>query len=211
MYKFIDELISRYNNLFVIREDIIKAYEIIKDTYIKKGTLLIGGNGGSAADSEHIVGELMKSFCKHRSLSNDYKERLISIDEKVGEKLSLSLQGALKAIAITGHNALSTAFANDVDPDLIFAQQVYGYGSENDTLLAISTSGNSKNLIYAAVAAKAKKMNVITLTGKDGGKLKKYSDICIIAPENETFKIQELHLPIYHALCLELENYFFGE
>ena len=210
MSKFIDELIDRYPKLESIKKDIEVAYELIKNMYKDGGKLLVGGNGGSAADSEHIVGELMKGFCKKRKISTDLAEKLENINEDLGLELGKCLQGALKAIAITGHTGLTTAFANDVDPNMIFAQQVYGYGDNKDILLCISTSGNSKNLIYAAITAKAKGMKVITLTGKDGGKLKEYSDISIIVPENETFKIQELHLPIYHALCLELEEFFFG-
>ena len=209
MNKFIDELIDRYPKLESIKKDIEAAYELIKNMYKDGGKLLIGGNGGSAADSEHIVGELMKGFCKKRKISTGLAEKLENINEDLGLELGKCLQGALKAIAITGHTGLTTAFANDVDPNMIFAQQVYGYGDNEDILLCISTSGNSKNLIYAAITAKAKGMKVITLTGKDGGKLKEYSDIGIIVPENETFKIQELHLPIYHALCLELEEFFF--
>ncbi len=209
MNKFIDELIDRYPKLESIKKDIEAAYELIKNMYKDGGKLLVGGNGGSAADSEHIVGELMKGFCKKRKISTGLAEKLENINEDLGLELGKCLQGALKAIAITGHTGLTTAFANDVDPNMIFAQQVYGYGDNKDILLCISTSGNSKNLIYAAITAKAKGMKVITLTGKDGGKLKEYSDISIIVPENETFKIQELHLPIYHALCLELEEFFF--
>lgn len=209
MNKFIDELIDRYPKLESIKKDIEAAYEFIKNMYKDGGKLLVGGNGGSAADSEHIVGELMKGFCKKRKISTGLAEKLENINEDLGLELGKCLQGALKAIAITGHTGLTTAFANDVDPNMIFAQQVYGYGDNKDILLCISTSGNSKNLIYAAITAKAKGMKVITLTGKDGGKLKGYSDISIIVPENETFKIQELHLPIYHALCLELEEFFF--
>ena len=209
MNKFIDELIDRYPKLESIKEDIEATYELIKNMYKDGGKLLVGGNGGSAADSEHIVGELMKGFCKKRKIPTGLAEKLENINEDLGLELGKCLQGALKAIAITGHTGLTTAFANDVDPNMIFAQQVYGYGDNKDILLCISTSGNSKNLIYAAITAKAKGMKVITLTGKDGGKLKEYSDISIIVPENETFKIQELHLPIYHALCLELEEFFF--
>jgi phosphoheptose isomerase len=209
MNKFIDELIDRYPKLESIKEDIEATYELIKNMYKDGGKLLVGGNGGSAADSEHIVGELMKGFCKKRKIPTGLTEKLENINEDLGLELGKCLQGALKAIAITGHTGLTTAFANDVDPNMIFAQQVYGYGDNKDILLCISTSGNSKNLIYAAITAKAKGMKVITLTGKDGGKLKEYSDISIIVPENETFKIQELHLPIYHALCLELEEFFF--
>lgn len=209
MNKFIDELISRYPSLKSIENDLLSSFKLIRDMYIKSGKLLLCGNGGSAADSEHIVGELMKGFCKKRKIDLQSQEKLKDVDENLGSLLGQSLQGALRAIAITNHIGLNTAFANDVDPNMIYAQQVYGYGDSKDILLCISTSGNSKNIIYAAITAKAKGMKVISLTGKDGGKLKEYSDISIIVPERETFKIQELHLPIYHALCLELEEFFF--
>lgn len=209
--KYIEDLVNRYPDLYGIKNDIIAAYEIIRDSYINKGKLLVGGNGGSAADSEHIVGELMKGFMKKRTVDKNFSEKLIEIDEEKGEKLSRGLQGALEAIAITGHLGLSTAFANDVDPDLVLAQQVYGYGRQGDVLFAISTSGNSKNLHYAVITARAKGMKVILLGGKDGGLLKKYTDVSIIVPSYETFMIQERHLPIYHALCLELENYFYDK
>ena len=151
----------------------------------------------------------MKGFVKKRSLSVSDKKKLLDIDCDYGKSLSDSLQGALPAIALTGHTALSTAYLNDVDGTLGFAQQVYGYGTEKDVFLGITTSGNSLNVINAAIVAKAKGLKVIALTGKDGGKIKKYADICIIVPEKETFKIQELHLPVYHSLCLMLEEEFF--
>lgn len=204
-----EELFQRYPALEVCRNEIWKAYEIIKASYENGGKLLIAGNGGSAADSEHIVGELMKGFVKPRNLSDEFVSKLKNVDEHMGTELGEKLQGALPAIALVDHVALSTAYLNDVDPLLGFAQQINGYGDEDDVFLAISTSGNSKNILYACTIAKAKGMKVVGLTGKDGGKLKEMSDVAIIVPENETFKIQELHLPVYHCLCLMLEETFY--
>lgn len=204
-----EELFQRYPALEVCRNEIWKAYEIIKASYENGGKLLIAGNGGSAADSEHIVGELMKGFVKPRKLSDEFVSKLKNVDEHMGEELGEKLQGALPAIALVDHVALSTAYLNDVDPLLGFAQQINGYGDEDDVFLAISTSGNSKNILYSCTIAKAKGMKVVGLTGKDGGKLKDMSDVVIIVPESETFKIQELHLPVYHCLCLMLEETFY--
>jgi len=170
---------------------------------------LIAGNGGSAADSEHIVGELMKAFIKPRKLDENLQSKLMAVDKKMGKVLSDNLQGALPAIAVTGHVGLSTAYLNDCNPLLSFAQQVNGYGNAGDVFFGISTSGNSENILYALVTAKAKGMKTIGLSGRDGGKMRELCDAIIIAPETETFKIQELHLPIYHALCLMLEARFF--
>ena len=167
------------------------------------------GNGGSAADSDHIVGELMKGFVKRRPLPEELKRALAAADPVRGKELAEKLQGALPAIALTNHAALSSAFANDVDGVLSYAQQVNGYGRTGDVFLGISTSGNAENVMYAAVTARAKGMRVIALTGKTGGKLGAFADISIIVPEQETYKIQELHLPIYHALCLMLEERFY--
>lgn len=207
---YLEELMNRYPCLSICREDIWNAYQVLKNTYDRHGKLLIAGNGGSAADSEHIVGELMKGFVKPRKLEKEVVDSLKAIDSEMGDTLGGKLQGALPAIALVGHTALSTAYLNDMDPLLGFAQQLYGYGQEGDTFLAISTSGNSKNILYASVVAKAKGIKVIGLTGKDGGKLKGLSDVCIVVPEQETFKIQELHLPIYHVLCLMLEEEYFS-
>ena len=204
-----EELFQRYPALEVCRNEIWKAYEIIKASYENGGKLLIAGNGGSAADSEHIVGELMKGFVKPRKLSDEFVSKLKNVDEHMGEELGEKLQGALPAIALVDHVALSTAYLNDVDPLLGFAQQINGYGDEDDVFLAISTSGNSKNILYSCTIAKAKGMKVVGLTGKDGGKLKDMSDVVIIVPESETFKIQELNLPVYHCLCLMLEETFY--
>lgn len=208
--KYMNLLVERYPELLVCKDDIINAYLILKDCYENGGKLLIAGNGGSAADSEHIVGELMKSFKLPRELSEDYKKELKIVDDELGNVLSNNLQGALPAIALDGHVALSTAYMNDCESVLCFAQQVNGFGRKNDVFLGISTSGNSKNVLYAAVCAKAKGLKVIGLTGQGENKLSKFSDVCIKAPSKETYMIQELHLPIYHCLCLMLEENFFG-
>jgi Phosphoheptose isomerase len=207
--KLLEELIERYKQLEPIKADIYKAFEILKTAYSNGNKLLVAGNGGSCADAEHIVGELMKGFVKQRKLSEEMQKELIETDEKLGKELAGKLQGALPAIAVTGHQALSTAYLNDVDAALVYAQQVNGYGVAGDVFLGISTSGNSKNILYAATVAKAKGMKVVALSGGSGGELKAYADINIIVPEIETYKIQELHLPIYHVLCLMLEEYFF--
>ena len=218
---YLDELIERYPVLEVCREDIWKAFETIAESYEKKGKLLVAGNGGSAADAEHIVGELMKGFVKPRKLTGEIVEQLQAVDiasgcvedgiaNGMGQELVEKLQGALPAIALVDHVALSTAYLNDVDPLLGFAQQVNGYGQVGDSFLAISTSGNSKNILYACTIAKAKGLKVIGLTGGNGGKMKDLCDVTIVVPEPVTFKIQELHLPIYHALCLMLEERFFS-
>ncbi len=171
--------------------------------------MLIAGNGGSASDADHIVGELMKGFLLPRKVDDDFANKLKAVDEAKGAELAMKLQGALPTIALSNHNSLNTAFINDVDGSMCFAQQVNGYGNPGDVFLAISTSGNSKNILYAAVTAKAKGMKVIGLTGKCGGKLSGLADSVIAVDETETYKIQELHLPIYHCLCFMLENYFF--
>lgn len=205
----LNELIQRYPVLEACRADIWDAYILMRDMYEAGGKLLIAGNGGSAADSEHIVGELMKGFVKARKLSEEQKRTIMDVDAELGEGLCQNLQGALPAIALAGHPALSTAYLNDVDGTLGFAQQVNGYGVPGDIFMGITTSGNSRNILSAAVVAKAKGLKVVALTGRDGGKVKKLADVAIVVPERETFKTQELHLPVYHALCLMLEEHFF--
>ena len=207
----LDELIKRYPILERVREDIEAVYGILERCYENGGKLLIAGNGGSAADAEHIVGELMKGFVKRRPVTEEMKEALEKADPVRGKELSEKLQGGLPAIALVDHAALSTAFANDVDGMLSYAQQVNGYGKPGDVFLGISTSGNAENVMYAAVTAKAKGMKVVGLTGKDGGKLAGIADAAVIVPEMETCKIQELHLPVYHALCLMLEHRFYEQ
>lgn len=209
--KILNELITRYPALSVCREQIAEAYEIMKDCYDHDGKLLIAGNGGSCADADHIVGELMKTFRKRRPVSREFTEKLRAWDPENGEVLAGKLGMSLMALSLSNQQTLNTAFANDVDGDYIYAQQILGYGRPGDVYLAISTSGNSRNVLHAVPVAKALGIKVIGLTGKDGGKLAPLSDTAIIAPEKETYKIQELHLPIYHALCLMLEDTYFEE
>lgn len=211
LMKHIDLLMERYPSLKSARDDIIAAYFLIEDCYENGGKLLIAGNGGSAADAEHIVGELMKGFKMPRKSEPSFAEKLVAENCELGSVLAENLQGALPAIALDGHPALSTAYMNDCEPLLCFAQQVNGYGKAGDVLLGISTSGNSKNILFAATTAHAKGLKVIGLTGAKDSKLKDMSDVCIKAPQTETYMIQELHLPIYHCLCLMLEDKFFAK
>ena len=208
--KHIDLLLERYPQLSAVRSDIIAAYKILESCYQNGGKLLIAGNGGSAADAEHIVGELMKGFKLPRKPDADFAEKLIAVDNELGKVLAENLQGALPAIALDGHPALSTAYMNDCEPLLCFAQQVNGYGRPGDVFLGISTSGNSKNVLYAATVAKTKGMKVIGLTGAKDSKLSAAADVTVKVPQTETYMIQELHLPVYHCLCLMLEDKFFG-
>lgn len=210
LMRHIDLLAERYPSLESTRNDIVAAYLLLEESYKNGGKLLVAGNGGSAADAEHIVGELMKGFKLSRKPETDFAERLVAENQELGSVLAENLQGALPAIALDGHPALSTAYMNDCEPLLCFAQQVNGYGKSGDVFLGISTSGNSKNVLYAATTAHAKGMKVIGLTGAKDSKLKDMSDVCIKAPQTETYMIQELHLPIYHCLCLMLENRFFA-
>lgn len=207
----VDELIERYPALCVCKESILNAYSILSKCFSSRHKLLICGNGGSCADSEHIVGELMKGFKKKRTISDELASKLIDVDPIRGKELSEKLQNGFPCIALDGHPGLNTAFTNDVENGglLTFAQQVNVYGNSGDVLLAISTSGNSKNVMYASVVAKAKDMKVIGLTGENGGQLNNLADCMIKAPSSETFMIQEYHLPIYHCLCLMLEEVLF--
>jgi D-sedoheptulose 7-phosphate isomerase len=210
MNNHINTLIGRYPSLAVCKASIQTAYDTMKQAYCNGRKLLVCGNGGSAADSEHIVGELMKEFKLKREVYKNQAEAMKQIDPELGDILARHLQGALPAIALTGHSSLTTAFMNDSNPELIFAQQVNGYGKPGDVFLGISTSGNSRNVLFAAVAAKAKGLKVIGLTGQKPCKLAQLADVCIQVPETETYKIQELHLPVYHCLCMMLEEHFFG-
>ena len=209
LLKHIDLLVERYPSLESAKNDIVAAYLLLEESYENGGKLLVAGNGGSAADAEHIVGELMKGFKLPRKSETDFAEKLVAENQELGSVLAENLQGALPAIALDGHPALSTAYMNDCEPLLCFAQQVNGYGKAGDVFLGISTSGNSKNVLFAATTAHAKGMKVIGLTGAKDSKLKDMSDVCIKAPQTETYMIQELHLPIYHCLCLMLEDRFF--
>ncbi|WP_196603701.1 D-sedoheptulose-7-phosphate isomerase [Pectinatus haikarae] len=207
--KYIYDMCVRYPNLAVVEDNVKKCIEKMIDVYKSGNKVIICGNGGSAADSLHIVGELMKCFVLPRKLSNSIAERLkkYSVNSKYLED---NLQMTLPTISLVNEVSLMTAYANDVAADLNFAQQVLGQGKKGDVLLAISTSGNSKNIVYASEVAKALDMNVISLTGKTGGELKRVTDILINVPETETYKIQELHLPIYHTICLAIESEFYA-
>ena len=210
LQKQIDLLINRYPQLTVCEESIEKAYSLLEKCYENDNKLLIAGNGGSASDSEHIAGELMKRFKISRPVSSEFSKKLKKIDSVRGESLAKNLEQGLMAIPLVAHEALSTAYINDVDGYGVFAQQLYGFGRQGDVFLGISTSGDSKNIMNAAVVAKALDLRVIGLTGANGGELAKISDVVIKVPETETYMIQELHLPIYHCLCLMLEEHFFG-
>lgn len=212
MNKQLETLIKRYPALSVCEEEIEKAYKVLEECFAAGHKLLIAGNGGSCADGEHIVGELMKGFKLQRKCTEEFAKKLKSIDAERGAELAEKLQGGLPTIALDNHQALNTAYVNDVENGglLTYAQQVYGYGKAGDVLLGISTSGNSKNVAYAAVVARAKGMKVIGLTGAKGGNLANVADVTIKVPETETYMIQELHLPVYHCLCLMLEERFFG-
>lgn len=209
--KHLDLLIRRYPVLSVCREDIAKAYDILETCFAGGNKLLVAGNGGSCADAEHIVGELMKGFKLPRKISEEFAGKLVSIDAERGAELAEKLQGGLPAIALDNHQGLNTAYINDVPNGglLMYAQQINGYGKVQDVFLGISTSGNSKNVMYAAVVAKAKGMKVIGFTGAKGGQLAEIADVAVKVPEMETYMIQELHLPVYHTLCLMLEEKFF--
>ncbi len=212
--KILENLLTTYPILKKCRESIEEAYRVIVNTYRHGGKLLICGNGGSAADSQHMVGELMKGFKLQRPLTDMIKTRFTDYTDpdyrEMGNLLINKLQMPLRAISLTAHSSLITAFANDVDYEFAFAQQVLGYGDKGDTLIGISTSGNSKSINNAIFTAKSLGLNTIGLTGKDGGKLKELCDISIIVPLQETYAIQELHLPVYHALCAMTEIHFFG-
>lgn len=201
----IDIVIERYPCLECLRDQLLQSVEQMKDAYFHGGKILTCGNGGSAADSLHIVGELMKSFVAKRSIPDELSKK---ISEKFPEDAPLyleNLQGAIPSISLVNEVSLMTAFGNDKSSELVFAQQVLGYGKRGDVLIAISTSGNSANVLHAAKIAKCMGIHVISLTGESGGKLKELSDILLAVPSNITYQIQELHLPIYHALCLAIE------
>jgi len=205
----LQQLIERYPNLTGVKNNISAAFEIIKESYEKGGKLLIAGNGGSASDAEHIAGELMKTFAKNRKLPDSFAADIKKVDAEIAQYIVPRLQPGLPAIALSGHASLNTACINDIDGNITFAQQVYSYGKKEDVFLGISTSGNSKNVLIASTVAKAKNLKIIGLTGESGGKLKQLADVSICVPETETYKIQELHLPVYHILCMMLEDYFF--
>jgi len=209
MNKILGKLFVRHPLLEASQQEIVSAFELLYKSYEKGGKLLLCGNGGSAADADHIVGELMKSFSKERKLDETIKNKLIESSRDMGPRLAQCLQPGLPAISLSCHSALNTAFSNDVDPELIFAQQVLGYGRKDDVLMGISTSGNSKNVLNAMVTARALGLSVLGLTGRHGGGFNEYCDIVIRVDAEFTPEVQELHLPVYHALCDMLEQHFF--
>lgn len=204
----LNELLSRYPQLVSCKEDIENAVKSVTDCYENGGKLILCGNGGSCADCDHIVGELMKGFLKLRPLSDYQKSEMKKNCALVDDELLSKLQGGLPAVSLPSITALNSAFCNDVDPELVYAQPLMSLAKKDDVLIGISTSGNSKNVYGAVKVAKSLGIKVIGLTGAKGGKLKDVADICICATETETFKIQELHLPIYHYICASVEEHF---
>lgn len=206
----LNQLIVKYPDLEPCHSDIQEAFEAIKQSFEQGGKMLLAGNGGSAADCEHVVGELMKGFMSPRQLPNNQRAKLMMHGEEQGAYLADHLQGALPAISLVSHTAYATAFNNDVAADMVFAQQVFGYGRPEDTLVVFSTSGNSSNIVHAVQVAKSIGVTTIALTGEGGGRLKELCDVMIRVPYRSTPDIQERHLPIYHVLCMMLEEAFFA-
>lgn len=205
----ITELTNRYECLSSCTEQIRQSINMLVDCFKKGGKLMICGNGGSAADSSHIVGELVKGFLSKRRVTNETISHLQDLNSNLDEEFFNNLQYGLPAIDLCQSSALISAFANDVNPDFVYAQEVFALGKENDVLMGISTSGNAVNVNNAAKIAKGMGISVIGLTGINYSKLSNNSDICIKVPETETFKVQELHLPIYHCLCAAVEEILF--
>ena len=208
--QILSELLNRYTKLDYLKDTILKATDAIIQTYKNGGKVLVCGNGGSCSDADHIVGELMKSFEGRRPLENSLQSKLREISPDRGKMLAERLQQGLPAISLTAHQSLITAIANDIHGDVIYAQQVVGWGNAGDILIGLSTSGNSKNVLDALIVAKAKGLTTSGLTGKTGGKMNEWCDIHINVPETRTAYVQELHLPVYHAICMMVEKEIFG-
>ena len=209
--KILENLLADNPILDVCTEDIIQAFYLIKECYDSNGKVLICGNGGSASDSEHIVGELMKGFILKRPIPKNDRQKLEALYPDNAKYLADNLQGALPAISLVSQTSISSAFINDVAPDMVFAQQIYGYANKNDVLIGLSTSGNSKNIINAVKVANMVGAKCIAMTGKDGGVLKTLCDITLRSPADKTYRIQEFHLMMYHALCAMIEAEFFND
>ena len=208
----LDELFQRYPALKECEQDITGALALMNETYKNGGKILVCGNGGSCSDAQHIVGELMKGFLLKRPMTAEQKTAFANaLGEEDAENFASRLQRGIPAIALDGMSALFTAYLNDADAEYVYAQAVFGYGKPGDLLIGISTSGNSKNVVLAAKAAKALGVRTVALTGKKESKLSALCDVTVRVPETETFKIQEYHLPVYHYLCAEMEDTFFGE
>lgn len=210
MTGYLKKLIIDYPALAHLEHDVQEASELLVECYHSGGTIYTCGNGGSAADAEHIVGELMKGFHLKRNLNPDQIQEIARLYPDEATEIEQNLQEAIPAVSLVSSMALSTAFANDVNPDYVFAQQIYGLGRAGDILIAISTSGNSGNVVLAAKLAKVKDVRVIGLAGETGGKLQAHCDLTIKAPSADTAGIQEFHLPIYHCLCSMLEEAVFS-
>lgn len=207
--EILTDLVLRYPQLRGCGDEIWKCFLALYETFKSGGKLLLCGNGGSAADALHIVGELMKSFAQKRQLESGFAENLRQQPNPASKFLLENLEGALPAIALVESTSLNTALQNDVAAEICFAQQVYGLGRTGDALLCLTTSGNSENTYLAALAARARAMRVLSFTGNGGGKIFAVSDVCVRVPQSETYLVQELHLPVYHALCRMLEQRFF--
>lgn len=203
-------LLNRYSELQPLKEQVAAAAETIIETYKNGGKVLVCGNGGSCSDADHIVGELMKSFEGRRPLSKELQDELVRLSPETGKMLAEKLQQGLPAISLTVHQSLITAIANDISGEVIYAQQVVGWGNKGDVLIGLSTSGNSQNVIDAMIVARAKGLKTIGMTGETGGKMREWSDVLINVPQRRTAYVQELHLPVYHALCMLVEIEFFG-
>jgi D-sedoheptulose 7-phosphate isomerase len=204
-----EELLERYPALDVCCEQILSAFEVLRSAYENGGTVFCGGNGGSASDCEHVVGELLKSFKRHRAIDEKTASALLAFGED-GAYLCDKLEGSLPTVSLISQTGVMTAFANDKAWDTAMAQQLYGLGRAGDVVWVFSTSGNSRNCVLSVLVAKAKGLKTIGFAGKNGGKLKSLCDVCVCVPETETYKVQELHLPVYHALCAMLEAEFFA-
>lgn len=209
--KILGNLIERYPLLSDLKKNIEDTARAMIECYKNSGKVLVCGNGGSAADAEHIVGELMKGFMLKRPLEGELKEKFQNLQDPIAAVIIEKLQSALPAISLSSHLSLFTAFVNDVDAELVFAQQVLGLGKKGDVLIALSTSGNSKNVLYALYTARVLGLTTIGFTGKDGGKMRELCDVLINVPSSITYEVQEYHLPIYHAVCMLVEKYFFQE
>lgn len=207
----ISKLFSLFPALTDTKPSIMQAFELIKQTFSDDGTIYVCGNGGSAADAEHMVGELMKGFLLPRPVDPSFNDALVSLYGEQGSTISSYLQEGMRAISLNGHPSLTTAYGNDVDFEMVFAQQLYVLGRKGDLLVGFTTSGNSGNVVKAMQVAQAKGLKTIAFTGAAGGKCAEFADCCIRVPETETYRVQECHLPIYHALCAMLEDHFYGE
>lgn len=207
----IEAFFLKFSDLLYLKESMENSIDLMTSRIRSGGKVLICGNGGSASDSEHIAGELLKEFYIKRPINHEFKEKLIKVYGVEGRNLAENLQGAIPAISLISHTGFLSAYGNDAKPEYSYAQEVFAYGNPGDMLIAISTSGHAKNVCYAAMLAKTLDVFVLSLTGEDGGKLRKYSDILLNVPEKETYLVQELHLPLYHLLCRGVEYEIFGE